>query len=333
MTEREHEPVRWGVLGTADIAVEKVVPAMLESKLARVDAMASRSADRADAVARRLGVPRSYGSYEDLLADEAIEAVYIPLPNHLHARWAIAAAEAGKHVLCEKPLSTTSTDARRVIEACGAAGVKVMEAFMYRLHPMWVQVRRMIDQGVIGDLTAVQSIFSYHNVSPDDIRNIAEFGGGALYDIGCYNVNVSRMLFGAEPVRVKGAVVRDVTFGTDILTSGLLEFESGHASFLCSTQMEPDQRVAIQGTTGRIVVEIPFNIPPDVPTKILHYSGGRPPVAPGVATHEISPRNQYSVQADLFSEAIRSDNAVPTPPEDAVANLEVIERVFADAAG
>lgn len=204
---------------------------------------------------------------------------------------------------------------------------------MYRLHPMWVEVGRMVDSGLIGEVLAVDSIFSYRNVDPANIRNIPEFGGGALYDIGCYCVNVARMLFGSEPTDVKGVIRRDETFGTDAVTSALLDFDGRHAVFTCSTQLEDDQRVAIQGTSGRLVVDIPFNIPPDHATRIVHVAGGDPPVAPQVKVHEIPPANQYGIQAEAFSRAIRDDTPVPTPPEDAVANLRVIERIFADATG
>lgn len=202
---------------------------------------------------------------------------------------------------------------------------------MYRLHPMWVEVRRMLESGLIGEVAAVQSVFSYRNVDPLNIRNIRDFGGGALYDIGCYPVNMARMLFGSEPTDVKGTIRRDPTFGTDVVTSALLDFDGRHATFTCSTQLEEDQRVAILGTEGRLVVEIPFNIPPDRPTRILHVAGGDPPVAPSVEVHEIPPANQYGVQADAFSKAIRHDTAVPTAPEDAVANMAVLERIFSGA--
>ncbi|MGH8914413.1 MAG: Gfo/Idh/MocA family protein [Acidimicrobiia bacterium] len=325
------EPVRWGVLGTAGIAVHKVIPGMQGSELSRVEAIASRSANKARATADRLGIPRSYGSYEDLLADPEIEAVYIPLPNHLHAEWAIAAAGAGKHVLCEKPMAITSSQAREMIVAAERAGVKLMEAFMYRLHPLWVEVRRLLGDGLIGELLAVQSFFSYRNLDPDDIRNVLDYGGGAMFDIGCYPVNVSRMLFGSEPSAVKAAIRRDDQFGTDVVTSAILDFDGRHATFTCSTQLEDDQRVHLQGTSGRLQVEIPYNIPPDLPTRILHYAGGEPPVAPHLEIHEVAAADQYGVQADAFSRAIRDDTPVPTPPDDAVANLIVLERIFADA--
>lgn len=323
--------VSWGVLGTADIAIKKVIPAIQGSEMSRVTAIASRDGSRSRAVADRLGIPTSHGSYEALLEDPGIEVVYIPLPNHLHAEWAIAAAEAGKHVLCEKPMAVTSEAAREMIQAAESAGVKLMEAFMYRLHPLWVEVRRLLDEGVIGDLLAIQSFFSYRNVDPSDIRNTVAFGGGSLYDIGCYPVNVARMLFGSEPSDVKASIRRDRDFGTDVLTSVILDFDGRHAAFTCSTQIEDDQRVHLQGTAGRLLVEIPFNIPPDRPTRIIAFAGGEPPVAPGMEIHEVPAADQYGIQADAFSAAVRDDTQVPTPPEDAVANLEVMERIFADA--
>jgi predicted dehydrogenase len=326
------DPVKWGVLGCADIAVKKVIPAMLGSELSQVTAIASRSEERAMATARSLGIPRAFGSYQALLDDPDLEAVYIPLPNHLHHEWAIAAAKAGKHVLCEKPLSTSSALAKEMIAGAERSGVKLMEAFMYRLHPLWVEVRRLIADGAIGDMRAVQSFFSYHNVDPGDIRNQVDSGGGALFDIGCYPVNVARMLFDAEPTNVIAAIRRDPVFGTDILTSVVLDFEGRHATFTCSTQLEDDQRVHIYGTEGRLLVEIPFNIPPDRPTRVLHIAGGDAPVDPKVVTHQIDAADQYRVQADAFSRSIREGTPVPTPPEDAVANLEVMERIFAEAA-
>ncbi|MGH8872921.1 MAG: Gfo/Idh/MocA family protein [Acidimicrobiia bacterium] len=326
------EPVRWGVLGCADIAIKKVIPAMLGSEMSQVTAIASRSAEKASATADELGIPTAHGSYQDLLVDPGVEAVYIPLPNHLHAEWTIAAAEAGKHVLCEKPLAITSAQAMEMIGAAERAGVKLMEAFMYRLHPLWAEVRRLLGEGAVGELVAVQSFFSYYNDDPDDIRNRVDTGGGALFDIGCYPVNVARMLFGSEPTDVVAAIRRDPIFGTDVLTSVVLDFDGRHATFTCSTRLEDDQRVHIQGTEGRLLVEIPFNIPPDRPTRVLAVSGGEPPVAPNIVVHEVAAADQYRVQADAFSRAVREGTEVPTPPQDAVANLRVIERIFADAA-
>jgi len=327
------EPVSWGVLSTADIGLKKVIPAMQQGDLTRVDAISSRSSDRARAAADALGIPRAYESYEELLADPEIEAVYIPLPNNLHPEWTLAAAQAGKHVLCEKPLAMTSAEARRMVDACSDAGVLLMEAFMYRLHPMWVAIMDLVESGAIGEVRSVQSAFSYFNDDPENIRNIPQVGGGALYDIGCYAVNTARMVFGSEPSSVKGAIRRDERLGTDIVTSALLDFDGRHSTLVCSTQMEDDQRVVIHGTEGRIVVEIPYNIPPDRPARFLQIAGGEPPVAPAIEVHEIPGANPYTVQGDAFSRAVRSKGPVPIPPDDAVANLEVIERIFADAAG
>lgn len=325
------DPVSWGVLSTADIGLSKVIPAMRAAEISRVDAIASRSFESAQRAAEDLDIPKAFGSYEDLLADPDIEAVYIPLPNHLHLEWAKAAAAAGKHILCEKPLAMTSDQAREMVGACESAGVLLMEAFMYRLHPMWAKVRELVDSGAIGEVGSIQTVFSYFNDDPTNIRNIPEVGGGALFDIGCYAINVARMLFGSEPTAVKASIRRDESLGTDVVTSALLDFGGRHATFTCSTQLEPDQRVDIHGDAGRLVVEIPFNIPPDRLTKVIQVAGGVPPVSPALEIHEVPSANQYTIQADAFSRAIRAGAPAPTAPSDAVANIEVIERIFADA--
>ncbi len=323
--------LRWGVLSTAAIARVKVIPAIQRAEHCEVVAIASRDANLAREVADGLGIPAAHGSYEGLLADPAVEAVYIPLPNHLHAAWAIAAAEAGKHVLCEKPLALTASDAERIIEAADRAGVRLMEAFMYRFHPSWVAVRELVASGRIGNLAAVQSWFSFYNDDPTNIRNVLGAGGGALYDIGCYSVNLSRMLFGAEPERVDGVMVRDRVSGVDIVTSGILGFGSGVASFTCSTRAEDDQRVDVYGTAGRISIEIPFNIPPDRPTRVFVIAGGDPPVAPDIETLTFETADPYTIEAEAFATAVLEDRPVPVPPADAVANLRVIEKLFASA--
>jgi predicted dehydrogenase len=325
--------LRWGILSTANIATEKVIPGIRRAARNEIVAIASRDGETARRVADRLAIPRAHGSYEALLADPDVDAVYIPLPNHLHAEWSIAAARAGKHVLCEKPLALTAADAARMIEAAEAAGVHLMEAFMYRHHPSWVAVRELVASGRIGTLTAVQSWFGFHNDDAANIRNIRDFGGGALYDVGCYCVNLSRMLFGGEPVRIEGAVVRDGAAGdgVDILTTGLLEFESGLASFGCSIRTEPDQRVDVYGSDGRISIGIPFNIPPDRPTQVFVTKGGDPPVAPATDTLTFETKDPYAAEAERFAEAVLDGLPTPVPPSDAVANLRVIERLFASA--
>ena len=321
--------VRWGVLGCAAIATRKVIPAMQRSTRCDIVAIASRDLPRATGVAARLGIGRAHGSYEALLADPDVEAVYIPLPNHLHAEWAQRAALAGKHVLCEKPLAMDAAEARETVAACERAGVLLMEAFMYRIHPLWQRVRALVDDGAVGELLAIQSWFSYRNVDAGNIRNIAEYGGGAVMDIGCYPINVARWMFDDEPDEVLATVRRDPRFGTDVLTSALLGFGGRHASLTCSTQLEDDQRVHLVGTAGRLSVEIPFNIPPDRPTRIVLAAGGEPPVAPGIEIVEVPAADPYGVQGDAFSAAVRHGTPVPIPPRDAIGNMAVIDRILA----
>ncbi len=321
--------VRWGVLSTANIATEKVIPGFRRSPRSEVIGIASREDGRARDVATRLGIPRAYGSYEAMLADPDIDAVYNPLPNHLHAEWTIAAARAGKHVLCEKPLALTAAEAQVMVDACRDAGVLLMEAFMYRQHPSWIAVRELVRSGRIGRVAAIDSWFSYFNDDTANIRNIRDAGGGALYDIGCYCVNLSRMLFDAEPVGVQSTIMRDPDLGVDVLTSGILAFPTGVATFTCSTRTETDQRVHVYGTRGRISVEIPFNIPPDRPTRIFVTAGGDPPVAPATETLTFDTADPYACEADRFADAVLDGVPLPVEPEDAVANMRVLDALFA----
>jgi predicted dehydrogenase len=323
--------LRWGVLSTADIARKKVVPGLLKAERCEVVAIASRDAAQARTVADELGIPTSHGSYEALLADPKVDVVYIPLPNHLHAEWTIAAARAGKHVLCEKPLALTVADAERMVDACADAGVRLMEAFMYRHHPSWVAAMEVVADGRLGSLRAIQSWFSYYNDDPTNIRNQLDAGGGALFDIGCYAVNLSRMLFDGEPTTVRASVIRDPATNVDTLTSAILEFADGVAAFTCSTRVETDQRVHVYGTEGRLSIEIPFNIPPDRPTQVYVTAGGDPPVAPATETLTFPTADPYTVEAERFAAAILDGTPTPTAPEDAIANMRVIERIFAAA--
>jgi predicted dehydrogenase len=333
--EEPGRALRWGVLSTADIARKKWIPGVRRSPKRRgeVVAIASRDGATAARVADELAIPRAHASYEALLADPEVDAVYIPLPNHLHLEWTLAAARAGKHVLCEKPIALTSEDAQRMVDGAAEAGVLLMEAFMYRVHPSWVAVRELLAAGRIGRLQTVQSWFSYYNDDPRNIRNVRDAGGGALMDIGCYSINLSRMLFGAEPERVEAAVLRDPDQEVDVLTSALLVFPGGGtATFTCSIRSESDQRVHIYGTDGHISVGIPFNIPPDIPTHIYVTHGGEPPVSPDVERFTFETADPYGVEADAFAAAVLDGARLPTPPEDAVANMRVIERVFEAAA-
>jgi predicted dehydrogenase len=297
-------------------------------------AIASRDGEVARRVADQLAIPRAHDSYEALLADAEVDAVYIPVPNHLHLEATLAAVKAGKHVLCEKPLALTAGDAQRMVDAARDAGVLLMEAFMYRLHPSWVAVRELVDAGRIGRLQTVQSWFSYYNDDATNIRNMRDAGGGALMDIGCYSINLSRMLFKAEPERVQASLVRDPDLQADVLTSGLLTFPGGAtATFTCSIRSEPDQRVHIYGTEGHIAVGIPFNIPPDRPTQVFLTHGGEPPVAPAVERFTFETGVPYGVEADAFASAVLDGAPLPIPPDDAVRNMRVIEQVFAAAEG
>jgi predicted dehydrogenase len=316
--------VKWGVLGAAKIATAKVIPAMQQSEWSEVTAIASRSLEKAQQSAASLGIPKAYGSYEELLSDPEIEAIYNPLPNHLHVPWSIKAAEAGKHVLCEKPISLTVAECRDLIAARDQTGVKIEEAFMVRSHPQWIRARALAKSGEIGDLRAMLTAFSYNNRDPQNIRNIPEYGGGALMDIGCYPIQFSRFIFGPEPTRVLGLLERDPEMGTDRLTSAILEFPTGQSVFTCSTQMVPYQRTQILGTLGRIEVEIPVNAPPDRPQRIFVDVGE-------IRTEEFPICNQYTLQGDEFSRAVREGGEVPAPLEDALRNMGVIEALFRSA--
>ena len=325
--------LRWGILSTADIARKKVIPAIRKAPNCRIVAIGSRDAERARQVAAELDVPRAHGSYEELLADPEVDAVYIPLPNHLHLAWTVAAAQAGKHVLCEKPLAMTAADAERMIVACEAAGVRLMEAFMYRLHPSWVALCEIVGSGRLGEVMAIQSWFSYYNDDATNIRNMVEAGGGALFDIGCYQVNLSRLLFDAEPTRVQASIRRDPALGIDVVTSAILDFEGGRVStFTCSIRTETDQRVHVYGTRGHASVWIPFNIPPDRPTKVFVTAGGNVPVAPAVETLTFPTADPYAVEFEHFASAVLDGRPFAHSADDAVANLRVIEEIFRVAA-
>lgn len=324
--DKDKKHIRWGVLGAARIATVKVIPAMQQCTLARVAAIASRDLNKARQAAISLDIPRAYGSYEELLEDPDIDAVYNPLPNHLHLPWTLKAAAAGKHVLCEKPIGMNAAECQQLIAARDRHGVKIGEAFMVRSHPQWLRARELIQNGTLGTLRSVITAFTYNNQNPHNIRNIPEYGGGALMDIGCYAIQISRWMFGEEPTAVQSAIERDPAMHTDRLTSALLTFPSGHAIFTCSTQLMPYQRVQLLCTEGRIEIEIPFNAPPDQASTIFINT----PQAQ--SSEEFPICDQYTLQGDAFSRAILDNSEVPTPLEDALRNMLVIDRVFANAA-
>jgi len=299
---------------------------MQQGTYCEIAAIASRSPEKARAAAAQLGIPKAYGSYEELLADPEIDAIYNPLPNHLHVPWSIKALQAGKHVLCEKPIALTSAEGQTLIDVARQyPHLKVMEAFMYRFHPQWQRARQLVLEGDIGELRTIQSFFSYYLDDPNNIRNRDDVGGGGMLDIGCYTVSLSRFIFGAEPNHVFGTVEYDPQLKIDRLASAILDFGRGTSTFTCATQLVPYQRVNIFGTTGRVEIEIPFNAPANQPCKIWYQHG--------VETEEIQVEasNQYTLQGDAFSQAVLNNTDVPTPIEDAVANMKVIEAVFQSA--
>ena len=322
--------LRWGILSTAKIGLEHVIPAMQRGQLTTVNAIASRDLDRARQAASKLGIPAAYGSYEELLADPQIDAIYIPLPNHLHVPWTAKAAEAGKHVLCEKPLSLTAAEAETLLEVRARTGVQIAEAFMVNCHPQWQRVRALLDEGRIGELRAISGVYSYFNTDPANVRSKVEWGGGGLMDIGCYLIHTARYAFRQEPRRVVGLIDRDPQMGIDRLTSALLDFPGGQAVFTCSTQLVPYQPIQFLGTHGRIEIEIPYNAPPDRPTRLFIDSTGDL-FGSGIATETFPICDQYTLQGDAFSRALLEDTELPVPIEDSIKNMAVIEAIFNSA--
>lgn len=325
-----NDKVRWGILGTAKIALTKVIPAMQRSDWCEITAIASRELSKAQAAAEELHIPKAYGTYEELLADSSIEAVYNPLPNHLHVPLTAKAAAAGKHVLCEKPVALNATEARTLIDVRNRTGVRIQEAFMVRTHPQWLETRRLIHSGRIGSLRSITGFFSYFNPDPTNIRNQLALGGGALMDIGCYPITISRFMYETEPRRVLGFIERDAATGTDTFTCAVLDFPNGRSTFTCSTRLAPYQRMIFFGTEGRIEVLIPFNAPNDRPTRIV-LDDGKDLTGESAETIEFPICDQYEIQGSLFSRAIRENREQPIPLEDAIDNMAVIDAVFRSA--
>jgi len=318
--------LRWGVLGTSHFAKAKFIPALQQCRNAEFAAISSRSLAAGRSFADQFGIKKAYGSYEELLADPEIDVIYNPLPNDLHIPWTIRAIEAGKHVLCEKPIGLSADEALLLIDVADRhSDLKIMEAFMYRFHPQWEYTRKAVQDGSFGNLRCIHSVFSYFNTDPANIRNRAAAGGGALMDIGCYNISLSRFLFGAEPGRVLATIDYDPVFQTDRYVSGILDFGSGTSQFSCSTQLAAHQRVNVIGTSGRIEIEIPFNPPPDKPARVWHQREGQ-------IEEIVFPNcNQYSIEVDRFSRAIMNKTSVPAPLSDALANMKVIDALRASS--
>jgi predicted dehydrogenase len=300
---------------------------MQKCERSEVTAIASRDVSKARQAAETLGLPKAYGSYEELLADPDIDVIYNPLPNHLHVPWSIKAAEAGKHVLCEKPIALDVAEVRELIRVRDRTGVKIGEAFMVRTHPEWLRTKEIVQSGDIGEVRSILSVFSYFNRDPENVRNMAEIGGGGAMDIGCYPITMSRFLFGREPVRVAALIDIDPDFKTDRLNSVLLDYQTAQAAFICSTQLVPFQRMQVFGTKGRVELEIPYNIPPDRPSRIF-IDDGSLLAGQSARVEEFPAADQYTIQGDAFSLAVQENGKVPVTLEDALANMKVIEAVL-----
>lgn len=321
----------WGVLSTANIGTTVVIPAMQKSTRLSVDAIASRDGVRAREAAERLGIAKSYDSYDALLADSEIDAIYNPLPNHLHVHWTLEALRAGKHVLCEKPIALDTAEAEQLLAAREESGKLVAEAFMVRQHPQWLRARELVREGHLGTVRAIHALFSYYLTDPGNVRNRADIGGGALYDVGCYAVAASRFLFEAEPIRALALIDRDPELKTDRLTSAIIEFPGGRRLlFTCATQLVPCQKVEVLGTERLLEIEVPFNQNPEVPARLRLDDGGR---IKGEAdmVEELASADQYTLQAEALCEAIVSGAPLPFPIEDAIANMRVIDALFRSA--
>ena len=320
------EKINWGILSTAHIATEQVIPAMMNCQHSKVCAISSRSSDKAQEVAERFSIEKSFGTYEELLNDDEIEAIYIPLPNHMHVPWAIKALNAGKHVLVEKPIGLSSKEAELLVEESNKhPRLKIMEAFMYRHHPQWIKAKELVESGEIGDVKSIQSSFSFFDDDPNSIVNTKEYGGGSLMDIGCYPISFSRYIFGSEPERVFGSIKYHPEFEVDSVATAILKFKEGTSSFFSSIQLQEQQKANIYGSKGEIEFEIPFNPIADKTSKIFLHKNDE------IEEIVFDPCDQYTIQADLFSLAILNDTKVPTPLLDAVNNMKVIERIIESA--
>ncbi len=307
--------LRWGILSTARIGLRRVIPAIQRSHSGAVVAIASRERERAAAVASRFGIPRAHGSYEELLADPQVEAIYNPLPNSLHADWSIRAAQAGKHVLCEKPLAANAGQAARMVEVCARAGVLLQEAFMYRFHPQIECLQQLVREGAIGRPWLVRSAFTFTVSSPQDIRLRPDLAGGGLMDVGCYCVNLSRLLLG-EPSRADAAAVFEQ--GVDVRLAGLLHFPQGMALFDCGLRLPPRQLCEVVGETGVIVLPRPFQPEEDAAVLILRRGDREERI-------EVPGTNQYVRMVDHFAQCVRHGTPPRYPPQDAVANMRVLD--------
>jgi predicted dehydrogenase len=320
--------LKWGILSCANIGVKRVIPAIMAGERGVVAAIASRDARRAAQTAARFGIARSYGSYQALLDDPDIEAIYNPLPNHLHVEWTVRALGAGKHVLCEKPIALNAAEAQAILAARDRSGMRVIEAFMVRFHPQWQRIRERVREGRIGTVRAIQSAFLFTMLDPKNVRNQADIGGGSLYDVGCYPIVTARYVYGREPTRAVALIDRDPTLGVDRLTSGLLAFPDGRQLvFSSALQLAPYQRVVILGSQGRIEVPIPFTPMKDHGCRIV-IDTGQSLDGSSAVFEEFPPIDQYGLQCDVAAAVFRNETAQQFPIEDAIANMRVIDALY-----
>jgi predicted dehydrogenase len=323
--------VQWGVLSTANIGVKRVIPAIIAGRRGTVAAIASRDSDRAARVAAAFGIARSHGSYQALLDDPKIEAIYNPLPNHLHVEWTVKALDAGKHVLCEKPIALNADEAAAIVAARDRSGKQVIEAFMVRFHPQWQRIRDLVEAGRIGSVRAIQSAFVFPVFDPNNVRNRADIGGGALYDVGCYPIVTARYVFGGEPERVIALIDRDPKLGVDRLTSGLLAFAGGRQlMFSSALQLALYQRVVILGSEGRIEVPVPFTPQKEYGCRII-IDSGKTLDGSSAAFEDFAPVDQYALQCDQAAAVFRGEIPQAFPIEDAIANMRVIDALYRSA--
>lgn len=317
--------MKFGVLGVSGHFLKRIVFPLMESETVEIYAIASRNIKRAQETAEKYGIPKFYGSYEELLDDPEIDAIFNPLPNHMHKEWIFKSADAKKHMLCEKPLTLDTEETNEVIEYIKDSGIKLMEAFMIRFHPKWQKAKALIDNGYIGKVRHIQTVFSYNNQDPSNIRNIKEVGGGALLDIGCYAINTARYILGKAPKRVISMIDEHPEFGTDMTTSAILDYGDAVSLFTVSTSAFPQQQVKIFGTEGTLTVTIPFNDISEVPGKLLFENNS------ASMEIEVEPVNQYRLMFEAYAKSIVDDTEVPLPLSDSLLNMKTIDAVFKSA--
>lgn len=324
--------IQWGILSTANIGIKRVIPAILSGERGDIAAIASRDAARAAAIAARFAIPRSYGSYEALLNDADIDAIYNPLPNHLHVEWTVKALDAGKHVLCEKPLGINALETQALVDARDRNRKQVIEAFMVRHHPQWHRVRALVRTGRIGSVRSIQSAFLFTMLDPKNVRNQAQLGGGALYDVGCYPIVTARYIFGAEPTRAMALLDRDSILGVDTLTSGMLEFpQGGQLVFSCAFRAAGYQHVTVSGSDGRIDMPVPFTPSKDWACRII-IDTGKNLDGSSAEFEDFAAVDQYALQCDAAAAVFLGETRQEFPIEDGIATMRCIDALYRSAA-